>query len=230
MKAYKIILLLSALFATSLHAQTGNKTYYYERVAIVKNGVKQAASGDGHYLTINSRILYESEANGSSKGTSSVKYINSDNNMPFYEGNTALGRNLSYVFNSDYSRLNVRELNGTVYVYERKSQPTAASRMRKYEESEEGIQIPTTGEDYSLGQSSSRQTSSTTSTQKRQKVTCTRCNGTKYIDKYIPVVAEYGVKKPEYYICNICNKRVAKNGGHGHASCPSCHGTGFVYK
>lgn len=229
MKAYIITIILSAFCASSLHAQTGNKTYYYERVAIVKNGEKQAASGDGHYLTLNSRILYESEANGSSKGTSSVKYINSDNNMPYYEGNTALGRGLSYVFNSNYSRLNVRVPNGIIYVYERKSQPTANSRMRIYETSEGGTYIATAG-DHPTGQSSNKQKSSTFSPKNRQKVTCTRCNGFKYIDKYIPTVGEYGVKKPEYYICNICNKRVAKNGGHGHAPCPSCHGTGYVYK
>lgn len=228
MKAYKTIL-LSVFCTSSLFAQTGNKTYYYERVAIVKNGVKQTANGDGHYLTLNSRILYESEANGTSKGTSSVKYINSDNNMPFYEGNTILGRGLSYVFNSDYSRLNVREPNGIIYVYERKIRPTATSMMRTYESNEGGTYIATT-EIQSSRQSSSKQKSSSTSITKRQKVTCTRCKGFRYIDKHVPIVGEYGIKKPEYYICNICNKRVAKNGGHGHDPCPSCHGTGFVYE
>lgn len=227
MKTYYVFLFLFCVI--SVRAQlNSNRTYYYERVAIVKNGEKQDASGDGHYLTLNSRILYESDANGSSKGTSSVKYINSNNNMPLYEGNTVLGRELSYVFNSDYSRLNVRKMNGTVYVYERKSQPTA-SKMRIYEKNEEGTYIASTTEAEQSGQPSKSRTSSSPSP-KKQKVTCTRCNGTKYIDKYVPIVSEHGVKKPEYYICNICNKRVAKNGGHGHATCPSCHGTGYVFK
>ena len=221
------ILFVSTGICLQANAQN-NKTYYYERVAIVKNGTKQAASGDGHYLTFNNKILYESNEKGLSKQTSSVTYINSDNNRPLYEGNTTLGNNLSYVFNSDYSRLNVRELSGTVYVYERKSNPSP-SKMRVYETHISSPVIVV--DDYEPASSSSVNSRTSRNRQnKKQKVTCTRCNGTKYIDKYVPSVSEFGVKKPEYYDCHICGKRVAKNGGHGHSTCPNCHGVGYVYK
>lgn len=227
MRHFLIIALMSLFIgpAAQISAQN-NRTFYFERVAIVRNGVKQAASGDGHYLTVNNKILYESDTNGLSMGTSSVNYRNSENNRPLYEGRTTLGSNLSYVFNSDFSRLNIKKVDGTVFVYERKSQP---SKMRVYN-TDDFTPVAVTDDNVSTQGGSSAHTRNTQTRQQKHQVTCSRCNGTKYIDKYVPSVSEYGVKQPEYYDCHICGKRVAKNGGHGHATCPSCHGTGYVYK
>ena len=120
------------LFLSVLGISAQNRTYYYERIAKVKNGNKSMDSGDGHYLTINNKILYESDENGFSKKKGTVTYMNSNNNRPMYEGTSYLGSNLSYVFNSDYSRLNIHAVDGTIYVYQRKSSPTEGM-MRVYE-------------------------------------------------------------------------------------------------
>ncbi len=229
MRLFRIIALMPLFIASAIQISAqNNRTFYFERVAVVQNGTKQSASGDGHYLTVNSKILYESDANGLSMGTSSVKYMNSENNRPLYEGKTALGDHLAYVFNSDFSRLNIKKLDGTVYVYERKSQPSP-SKMRVYDK-DDFTPVVVKDDNTSAQGGSSAHTRNTQTRQQRQQVTCSRCNGTRYIDKYVPSVSEYGVKQPEYYDCHICGKRVAKNGGHGHATCPSCHGTGYVYK
>ena len=225
------IISLSLLFMSYLvcaYAQNnGNRTYYYELIALVKNGKRQAASGDGHYLTINKVALYESDGNGISKGKGTVYYMDTENGRPTYEGSAYLGDGLTYIFNSDFSQFNLRTFNGTTYIYQRKSTPTS-SRMRVYNEGtghSPSVSIPS-----NFDMSNERKATNISPSSKKAKTVCSTCNGTKYVNKYIPPVSELGVKRTEYYTCNICGKRVSKNGGHGHKQCPDCHGTGYVYK
>ena len=132
MKRVFLILFLWATAVLSAFPQD-NKVYYYERVKISSNGVTQKASGDGHYITINRNGLYESNANGSTMGKGFVRFKKSENGQHLYEGNAFLGRDLSYVFNSDFSRLNLWLVDGTIYVYERRNAPSSNASKRIYE-------------------------------------------------------------------------------------------------
>ena len=216
------------LFLSVLGISAQNRTYYYERIAKVKNGNKSMDSGDGHYLTINNKILYESDENGFSKKKGTVTYMNSNNNRPMYEGTSYLGSNLSYVFNSDYSRLNIHAVDGTIYVYQRKSSPTEGM-MRVYESDDS----PYNSYSFSNTQQNNSSSNNKTISQKKnrkekEKELCHVCKGTKYVSQNIPTVCEYGIRKPVYYICRICGKSVARNSGHGHKTCPYCKGYGYI--
>lgn len=225
----RLVLFAAALLlASAVPAQ--NKTFYYERVAQVTGGKKTAVSGDGHYLTINNRVIYESKKDGTmAQYATTMNYLNSDGGLPTYEGRSYLGSNLIYRFAADYSRLNVVLADGTVLVYERKSQPTAAM-MRGYvppatgdgggtpsgyggdypsPKPDHGHPAPKPGNDHS-------------------EVTCVYCNGTgrQTITQSINV-GGYGVQKPVYTTCSECGYRYdSKSTSHRHQTCARCGGRG----
>ena len=95
-----------------------NTTYYYERVAIVNNGKRTEQGGDGHFLTITPKGVYESDKEGNSMGKGYLKKDNVYKGRSYYSGSTFLGNNLEYAFNSDFSRLNIRMPDGAILVYE----------------------------------------------------------------------------------------------------------------
>lgn len=214
-----IALILCCFSHLAAYAQS-NKTYYYERVKIVKNKTPQAASGDGHYLTINQNGLYESDANGNSKRYGFVEYVNSNNNKPLYEGKAYLGSGLSYVFNSDYSRLNLYLSDGTIYVYTRKSAPSSASAVRGYRSSSTGtVQTPS----YSGNTGTSSSGSSTTSTSRRKYMQCSYCRGT---GKVLLTHGGYMSKNQYWITCSECGQQYLNTSTHQHNTCHKCHGTG----
>ncbi len=200
-----------------------NQTFYFERVALIVNNQRQTATGDGHYLTINKNGLYESDSQGISKNMGFLRFVNNNNgDHPMFEGSSSLGNNISYVFNSDYSRLNIHIGNGRVYVYQRCSDNGRTSYMRHYASSS-NTYAPAHVSDNITPASSSRNSSRQT---QQQKVKCNICHGTGYVLGHRPSVSEYGIKV-EYYNCEICGKRVMRNSGHGHDRCTYCHGTGW---
>lgn len=204
-------------------ATAQNHTYYYEKVAVVVNGQKTAASGDGHYLTMNSKVLYESNPNGTSKGFGIMNFEGDRNGLHTYGGNAFLGQGLTYYFSSDYSRLNVHLYNGTILVYERKNQANQ-SRMRGYSQpSSSSSYVPTAT--YDPGNSNT-----TTSPQKEKDyyVTCSYCHGKGFVvEEQSITVASYGIDNRHDYVTCSCGKRYdSRDTVHRHRNCPKCQGSG----
>ena len=217
MKLRTTILFLFALSLTLTKAQS-NRVYYYEKVKTVRNGNQQTSSGDGHYLAINNNGLYECNENGGSMSKGFVKYINSNNNKPYYEGNAYLGSNLMYVFNEDYSRLNLHLGDGTIYVYARRQSPSSSAALRSY--STENVPIPAIGnEDIP----SSPNSNTTTPRTEQKTMTCPYCNGSgrRLISTNGPI------SRNQYWVtCGECGQRHLNTTGHRHVSCVYCNGTG----
>lgn len=109
-----------------------NTTYYFERVAVVNNGEKSPDNGDGHYLTITPKGVYESDHEGNSMGKGFLKKVNEYNGHSYYSGNTFLGNELEYAFNKDYSRLNIRKPNGAILVYKATIKSDNDELLRSY--------------------------------------------------------------------------------------------------
>ena len=210
-------LFLFALCLTLAKAQS-NRVYYYERVKTVKNGNQQTSSGDGHYLAINNNGLYECNKNGGSMSKGFVKYINSNNNKPYYEGNAYLGSNLMYVFNEDYSRLNLHLGDGTIYVYARRQSPSSSTALRSYKT--ESVTVPAIGsEDIPSSTSSNTRTPRT----EQKTMTCPYCNGS---GRRLISTNGY-ISRNQYWItCGECGQRHLNTSGHRHVSCVYCNGTG----
>ena len=109
-----------------------NTTYYFERVAVVINGEKSPDNGDGHYITITPKGIYESDHEGNSMGRGYLKKEDEYNGHSYYSGNAFLGADLEYAFNSDYSRLNIRYSNGVILIYKATKKSDSNDLLRSY--------------------------------------------------------------------------------------------------
>lgn len=212
-----------------MYGQVGpNKTYYYEKVGVIpKGGVRTSASGDGHYLTMNNKQLYESDARGITMSRGSLTYDGIIDGIPTYEGNAYLGNGLLYRFSSDFSRLNVVLYDGTIYIYERKSQANP-SKMRQYEQANNGGgYYPVQQADQPTSGSSNRQ--SQQSTTKVHTVQCSYCQGRGYVGEERQNPAASWKTPSDWVTCPKCNKRYDKNSTiHTDILCPKCGGKGYV--
>lgn len=223
-------------FVTFTFAQLGpNRTYYYEQVSrISKNGERTASSGDGHYLTMNNKYLYESNSQGHTLGYGQMKYSSSTNGFPTYDGNSYLGIGLSYRFAADFSRLNIILYDGTVLVYERKSKANA-NNMRRYVSEDDGnggtfVSIPNVYSNTGSYNSSSTETKKRNPNDDYYEYQCAHCNGTgrAEINRSINV-GGFGISEVVYVTCHECGKRYDKNGTiHRHEMCSKCHGKGKI--
>ena len=109
-----------------------NTTYYYERIAMVTNGERSSDNGDGHYITITPKGIYESDHEGNSMGKGYLKKENEYNGYSYYSGTAFLGTDLEYAFNKDYSRLNIRNSNGVILVYKATKKSESNELLRSY--------------------------------------------------------------------------------------------------
>lgn len=200
---------------------SANKVYYYERVKIVKDGKQTPSSGDGHYLAINNQILYECNESGSSMLKGRVHYINSNNDRPYYNGNAYLGNDLRYVFNSDFSRLNLFFNDGTIYVYTRKESPSSNSALRVYESHNVNNNV-IIGSSYSptIYDSNSEKK---TEYKEKKTMKCPYCNGT---GRRLITTPGYLSKNQYWVTCKECGVRHLNTTGHRHVDCAYCNGTG----
>lgn len=214
-------------------AQLGvNQTYYYEQIARVsKDGSKTATSGDGHYITKNNIQIYESDANGCSLRYGVLKYTNSNNGLPTYEGDSYLGRNLTYRFNADFSRLNIVLNDGTYLIYTRLNTPDN-SNMRKY-----STTSPKSGY-VEYNPSNNEIINNVTNPGKKERnpnndyyeYKCGHCNGTgRRVIERQKNMSNFGIGRVERVKCNECGKVYDKNGmSHTHQICDKCNGKGKI--
>ncbi len=191
------------------------QTFYYEQVAVVKNGVKTEKYGDGHFLTFSGNQVYESNSSGGSLGYGSLKFVRSEGGKSLYVGTTylLLGAELQYVFNSDRSRLNVHLDNNRILVYERKN---TVSNPRQYESIHIDPVIDSSGSSSGSGNGQNGNSNGS-----RSRTKCSHCNGSGD-DAYNTGMSGYGTQTKW---CSKCNKNVSMD--HAHRRCPYCNGTGY---
>ncbi len=211
----RVCLFLAFLFCVGVHSIAQNMVYYYELEKTVTNGNQRSASGDGHYLAINSNGLYECDANGSSFGYGFVQYKNSNNGHPLFEGKAYLGRELSYVFNADYSRLNLYLGNGTIHVYTRRSSPSSESAKRIYRKEEVPVMAV-------YPEPASTVTPNRPARPPRE---CQVCKGSGREPRWSMVGATGSVAGKKKW-CDICKKD--EYYGHYHVYCETCRGKGYI--
>lgn len=217
-KKYRWAILFAFVFCVAVCWAQNNRVYYYERVKTVRNGQQRPSSGDGHYLAINSNGLYECDRNGSSMSKGFVKYENSNNNRPYYSGKAFLGPNLGYVFNSDYSRLNLHMGDGTIHVYERRQSPSSPSAQRSYNSD---MPVPGPAPDPRPDPTHDPTPGHTPA----KYMVCPHCKGTKRLLK----TGTGYISKNQYWVtCPECGQRHLNTTTHRHVDCYYCHGTGKI--
>lgn len=233
-KIFTLVVMVVVVTSFSFAQLTPNHTYYYELVANVsKEGKRTAVSGDGHYLTMNNKYLYESNAQGHTLSYGMLTYINSANGFPTYEGKSYLGKDLTYRFAADFSRLNVLLYDGTVLVYERRNKPNA-SNMRKYASSNSDgggyVNYGTGLIDGGTNSSGTTENNRRNSNDDYYEYQCGFCNGTGRVTiNRSKNMGNFGVGKVEKVRCYECGKEYDSNGTvHRHETCSKCNGKGKI--
>ncbi len=209
MKKVLVFVGLCILLSITTFAQT----YYYERVAIVTNGVKSSDSGDGHFITFTSKGCYDSDKKGFDEKFGFRTYLSTNNDIKSYYGDSYFGK-AYYYFSSDFNRLNIKiESSGVIYVYNKTNAPTGlmCSNRKHVKESVPTTMpiivttTPTPSPSPSITPSYPTTTRSTRSSGRK----CTGCNGTGY--------------------CSMCKgKGWYKYIYDGNIyDCPACHSSGL---
>lgn len=212
MRYYGSILLLLMLSVPAL-----SQTYYYERVAVVKNGIKSSASGDGHFITFTAKGCYDSDREGFSEDTGFRQYKSTENNIRSYYGDSYFG-NAYYYFNPDRTRLNIkRESDGATYVYVRKTPPAGVTKSsRKKASVDPGLLVLPSNGTASIPGLAQPPASVNPNSQGRR---CSGCNGSGFCS----MCKGKGWYKNTYdtnnYSCLSC---------HGSGRCGVCHGKGYI--
>lgn len=217
-----IIILLSFVGFFSI-CDSSAQTYYYERVAIVKNGVKTSAAGDGHFITFTSKGCYDSDKEGISENTGFREYQTTANNIINYYGESYFGT-AHYYFSADRKRLNIKCDDGNkVYVYELRNAPVGVTKSkrnisaRNYNSGSTSVVVPQTN---TYSNPSSTSTDNSTSRSRYGYYTCPTCNGS----GKCPICHGTNVRSSYYTgesrICTQCNDK---------GQCPSCNGSGKKY-
>ena len=203
------------------------QTYYYERTAIVENGVRKTASGDGHFITFckgsnGTRSCYDSDRDGYSENNGTLKHEATARGVMSYYGNSYFGK-AHYYFSTDYATLNIVSDNSDkTYVYAKKTAPAGVTKSSRGK-----------GDASSTSNGSSASpvyvppiNSSSMGTTKER---CSHCFGRGCLDERI----EYN---PVSYVGNItdyyrwCSKCGRSDYPHKHVTprCEVCKGKGYV--
>ena len=223
--ARKAIVALLALVGVLCVGRCQAQTYYYERVAVVNNGVKTAASGDGHFITFTPKGCYDSDKDGISENTGFRAYQTTANNILNYYGDSYFGC-AYYYFSTDRQRLNIKcENGGSVYVYERRNAPAGVTKSQRRRGSTAGSSTtivapqPAIGT-YNTPSTPSSSASSTSSQSRYGYYTCPTCYGSGKCPTCHGTHLRTSTYTGETRICMQCNNK---------GQCPSCNGSGKKY-
>ena len=223
-----IVIVLLSLATASICAQ---QTSYYKLVKIVKDGKHSNNVTGGQFITFSGNVCYESDNQGMSINSSRLEYNYSSNGNEVFVGTSYWGANSVFLFNADHSRLNVRTKDGSIYVYQRSTVPQGIttsslikkeqvtnSRLNQIYPSTLVVPIPTVKQKDSP-------TPSPPIPDPNIRHECPLCHGRKTIvhESRPPLFGMEDYLK----FCNICNQSFMASSGHGHITCPQCHGKGY---
>ena len=214
-----------------LSAPLWAQTYYYERVKKVTDGVQEAASGDGHFITFNDGGCYDSDFRGITAGTGYRVFQYVENNLSRYYGKAYSGKLSYFYFSSDKSRLNIKEEGkDLVYVYVRKTAPSqmgpSVRGYRSPSSSSGGgavspliYYVPTPGVAYSSSTSSG-----VSSSQGSDRIWCRGCNHTGHCTacKGTGIQTGRAFYTDNHLIVSDCPAC------HGSGKCGVCYGRGYI--
>lgn len=195
MKRFSSILFLCFALSMMSYAQS---VYYY---------VLEKGRGDGHYIAVNSKSCYDSDAKGCSLSNGLRLYKGEQNNQHLFAGMSVFG-DAKYYFSADYSRLKiVVTKSNTVYNYIRVTAPSGALSAHG------SVQVPSAGEQPYIPTNTpvAMPGNTQSSYQSTQTVTHRPCSGCGGSGR-----------------CSVCNGRgYRKNIYTGSDEpCPWCNGTG----
>ena len=123
-------LFILSLLLISITTGIAQNTIYYEREAIVVNNKKKSSRGDGHFITFTETHCYDSDIEGISEDTGTLKYIETNSSgIRIYCGKSFFGET-EYCFANDLSRINIYA-NDTIYVYVRKTPPNGVRKSSR---------------------------------------------------------------------------------------------------
>lgn len=190
------------------------QTYYYRQIMQVgPDGQKSKGDNSGQFITFNTKGCYDSDREGYTVNNGFLKYIQKNNDILVYYGNSYWGT-CYYYFNSSRDRLNVKT-DKKVYVYERVVNVPAkimtSSKIKSKDSSPvfvpPVITPPLEGVD--KGDTPVRRTATR----------CRSCNGTGHCSVCKGKGWYKNINDGNVYDCFEC---------HGSGRCGVCHGKGVI--
>lgn len=216
----RAFLLFLLIFVSCLNAMTEIKhgelkTYYYELVKIVDENKKvEERSEDGQFYTFTRNTCYESDKKGLDAGLGHLSYVGDENNLHVYSGPSFYGKQTTFFFNSDYSRVNIKTSVGMTYVLSKKPAPDTfvvsdhKAQRQRMEAILNGTYIPPTTTATPIP-------STDNSTQTTSHRSCRGCGGTGNCS--MCKGKGWYMYQGKVYDCSVC---------HGSGRCGVCHGKG----
>lgn len=206
------LLCVATAFYTQLRADATSsqtRTYYYELVKVVdENGKVEERSEDGQFYTITHNTCYESNNKGMDEGIGHLAYVGENEEMKLhvYSGTSFYGKETTFYFQEDYSRINVKTAVGMTYVLARKSAPKefVASNHKAVKQWIESIMNG--GAVPSMPATTYSTSTTDNSTQTTTPRRCPGCNGTGY--------------------CSMCKGKGWYRFEGKDYDCPACHRSG----
>lgn len=215
------------------------QTYYYAHTKTVyPNGRVEVQSGDnGQFVRRENierlRVCYDCTRSGRNHLNGNLQFVGLNNGNEVYKGKCYFGPNTSYQFDDSKGLLNVKDANGTVYVYRRREAPAGRTRSSLlipgaakdgYDFAEN---MPVVTNPYANEASGSSGSSGTTRRERSTYTTsdrsCGYCHGGGRVRAHIGV-SGFGVSN-EKRKCRVCGEYYFVTCDHWHA-CPQCKGTG----
>lgn len=201
------------------------QTIYYERTAIVENGTRKSASGDGHFITFSRGsdgvgTCYDSDKNGFTENNGTLKHEATAKGVMSYYGNSYFGK-AHYYFSTDYSTLNiVCDNSGKTYVYAMKTAPSGVTKSSRSKANASSSSHNNSGSAVYMPPVNS------TGSNKEQ---CSACYGRGHLDERIEynAVSYVGKVTDQYRWCSQCGR---SDYPHRHVTprCSACNGKGYV--
>lgn len=210
-----VCLLLLAMTSLSVFSQT----YFYKRISIVENGVRQATNDDAHYMTFGQSCVYDSDAEGYMESNSNMRYKQTQNNIKTYYGTCYYGLCYCYVA-TDNSRINLK-VGDQIYVYVKCSPNDGATRRvlannRSNPVVNGGVPTYSNPVNTPVAQPDNRPT----------RRSCPMCNGSgKYGDEIVYQPNYTG--SYEEVFCNVCGQWKSPH-SHRQKMCMTCYGRGYM--
>lgn len=211
MKECLLLVLLLSMF--DVNAQT----YFYKRIKIVDGGKTTIVNDDAHYITFTTNRCYDSDKDGISHTSLSLKYIKKENGILCYYGNCIYGSDSYYYVSESKDRINVKNDN-KIYVYTRTNPHNNTAKLRNDNRNQAGYIPP-------VQQNPVYPIKSSQPKYRKKRRVCPGCNGTGKGVEQIIYAPQYTSNNQEY--CEIC-KAIRPQHTHSQPVCRTCYGKGYV--
>ncbi len=228
----RLSLVLQIFFCiTTVYAQD---VHYYKLIKEKVNGTISTNVSGGQFITFRGDVCYESNKNGVGVDHGTMQRNDNYSNSQFlvYQHKSGSGcywgKDVTFKFTSDKSKLNVVLENGDVYLYERAIAPAGQETCSLIREKSGGGEIVIPSTPIYVDPYNPTPTPTSTPTPdpntptpvlQRQQHKCGLCGGSGR------VIETNGISFGNTKWCSECGKTVPDY--HYHTVCPSCKGKGW---